>query len=511
MRLLVISFLSTTLLLHGCIKVGPDYSPPPAPVTDNWLETDGTKLVNEQDSFEEWWTVFNDPVLNALVDDANKQNLGLQVAGLRVLEARAQLGIATGAIYPQVQQVNAGVSKVSASRNAANTAAGDLTYKSATSSLDAAWELDFWGKFRRGVEAADASYLAAIADYENVSVTLVAEVARAYILIRTLEERIALAVESAAIQKRSLEIAENRFEGGLVTELDLQQARSLLANTQASIPRFKVEYQRALHALSVLMGMPPSDLSARLGSSEVAVGVPVVPLKVAVGVPAELLRRRPDVRRAELLAAAQSALIGVSKADLFPHFTLVGSIGLNASNSPLTREGGSDLSDLFDSDSLTYFAGPSISWDLFNYGRIKNQVRVQDARFQQALINYQNTVLRASQETEDAMVGFLRDQEQVGFLDTAVTASLRSVEIAMLQYSEGLTDYQRVLDSQRALTGDQDRLADVRGSVALNLVAMYKALGGGWKTAGDKEFVPDSVRHEMSERTNWGQLLETKK
>jgi NodT family efflux transporter outer membrane factor (OMF) lipoprotein len=496
------------MFMSGCIKMGPDFTEIEAPISENWLQAEHAKLDSEQESLEDWWTVFNDPVLDAFVEDANKQNLGLQVAGLRVLEARAQLGIATGTLYPQVQQVNAGVSTVGASKHAANTAAGDLNYKSANTSLDAGWELDFWGKFRRGVEAADAGYLAAIADYENISVTLAAEVARAYILIRTLEERIALAEESAAIQKRSLEIAENRFEGGLVTELDVQQARSLLANTQASIPRFKVEYQRVMHALSVLLGKTPSDLSARLDSDNVGFGVPVVPQKVAVGVPAELLRRRPDVRRAELQAAAQSALIGVAKADLLPHFSLVGSIGLNASNSPLTREGGSDLGDLFDSDSLTYFAGPSLSWDIFNYGRIRNQVRVQDARFQQTVVNYQNTVLRAAQETEDAIIGFLHDQVQVMFLDIAVAASKRSVELAMLQYREGLADYQRVLESQRGLTGDQDRLADVRGSVALNLVAMYKALGGGWKSAGQDGFIPEEMRKRMSDRTNWGQLLE---
>jgi NodT family efflux transporter outer membrane factor (OMF) lipoprotein len=508
MRLLIISLLSTALLLPGCIKVGPDYIPPPTPVADNWLETDSAKLVNEQDSFEEWWTVFNDPVLNGLVEGAYAQNLSLQVAGLRVIEARAQLGIATGRFYPQIQQLNAGAATVGGSRHAANSIGGDLNFKDVTSSLDAAWELDFWGKFRRGIEAADAGYLASIADYENVMVTLTAEVARVYIVIRTLEDRINLAKESVSTQKRSLEIVESRFEGGLVTELDVQQARSLLANTQASIPRFEAEYQRAQHALSVLLGDPPADLSTKLAEQNEIVGAPRVPAKVAVGIPAELLRRRPDVRRAELQAAAQSALIGVAKADLLPHFTLIGSIGLKASKSPLTREGGSDLNDLFDSDSMTYFAGPSLSWDLFNYGRIKNQVRVQDARFQQTVVNYQNTVLRAAQETEDAMVGFLRDQEQVGFLNAAVAASRRSVELATLQYREGLTDYQRVLDSQRGLTSDRDRLADVRGSIALNLVAMYKALGGGWQVRQPGDFIPASMQKEMTERTNWGGLLD---
>ncbi len=508
MHKVAVLLVGAVLLASGCVKVGPDFTPPSAPVAGEWLEKDEAQLTSATDHHEEWWSVFDDPVLNGLVEEASLQNLGLQGAGLRILEARAQLGIATGNLYPQVQQVNVGAATVGGSSHAANSIGGDLSFKDLTASLDAAWELDFWGKFRRGVESADARYLATIADYDDIMVTLTAEVARTYILIRTLEERIRLAEESVAIQKRSLEIAENRFEGGLVTELDVQQARSLLANTEALIPRFKVELQRAQHALSVLLGTPPSDLAAKLKVPGEGAGIPEVPAKVAVGIPADLLRRRPDIRRAELQAAAQSALIGVAKADLLPHFTLIGSIGLQASDSPLTREGGSSFGDLFDTDSVTYFAGPSLSWDLLNYGRIRNEVRVQDARFQQTIVNYQNTVLRAAQEVEDAMTGFLRGQEEAAFLSEAVAASRRSVEIALLQYSEGLTDYQRVLETQRGLTADQDNLSATQGSVALDLVGMYKALGGGWQMRDGQELVPAATRAEMADRTGWGGLLD---
>jgi NodT family efflux transporter outer membrane factor (OMF) lipoprotein len=511
MRFVVILLLGVTLLTSGCIKVGPDFTAPPAPVADSWKEPDNQQLTAKTDHHEEWWTVFNDPVLNKLVEEASQQNLSLQIAGLRILEARAQLGIATGNLYPQQQQLFGSAAAVGGSRNAANSAGGDLHFKDLSTSMDAAWELDFWGKFRRGVEAADAQFLAATADYEDVMVTLTAEVARAYILVRTNEERIRLAEESVAIQERSLEIAENRFEGGLVTELDVQQARTLLANTNATIPRFQIEYHRAQNALSVLLGQPPGDLSATLNASGSISGIPMAPAEVAVGVPADLLRRRPDVRRAELQAASQSALIGVAKADLFPHFTLIGSIGLQASESSLTRNGSSSFSDLFDSDSMTYFAGPSLTWDLFNYGRIKNQVRVQDARLQQLVTNYQNTVLRAAQETEDAMIGFLKKQQEALYLTDAVTASKRSVDISLLQYGEGLTDYQRVLDAQRGLSIDQDALASIQGSVVLNLVSMYKALGGGWQLTADREFVKPEIQHEMAERTDWGGLLEESK
>jgi len=506
MRSVVILMLGTTLIVSGCMKVGPDFITPPAPVAESWMGPDAKQLTARSDPHEEWWTVYNDPILNQLIEETYQQNLTLQIAGLRILEARAQLGIATGNLYPQQQQFGASAAALGASRNAANTISGDLDYKDLNTGFTAGWELDFWGKFRRGIEAADAQYLAAIASYEDVMTTLFAEVARSYLLIRILEERISIAKESATIQKRSLEIAENRFEGGLVTELDVQQARSLLANTMAAIPRFQADYRKTQNALSVLLGTPPRDLTDRLQKG--TIGIPKPPAEVAVGVPADLLRRRPDVRRAELQAAAQSALVGVAKADLYPHFTLIGSIGLQASDSPLTREGGSSLSDLFSSNSFTYFAGPSLTWDLFNYGRIKNQVRVQDARLQQLVVDYQRTVLNAAREAEDAMAEFIEGQVQAEHLADAVTASKRSVDISALQYGEGLTGYQRVLDAQRGLRVDQDALALVRGSVAISLVNMYKALGGGWLSRSGQEIVKPETQQEMAERTDWGGLLE---
>ena len=510
MRFFTLLLTGVMVLTSGCMKVGPDFTPPVAPVADSWLGAQYPELPAKSDQHEEWWTVFNDPILNSLVEEASRENLGLQVAGLRILEARAQLGIATGTLYPQQQNADASAAAVGASSHAANTAAGDLDYNTLGIGFNAAWELDFWGKFRRGVEAADAQFLATIADYDDVMVSLRAEVARSYILIRTQEERISLAEESASIQKRSLEIAENRFEGGLVTELDVQQARSLLANTLATIPGFQAEYRRFQNALSVLLGIPPQDISERI-HPENAVGIPQPPAEVAVGVPADLLRRRPDVRRAELQAAAQTGLIGVAKADLLPHFTLIGSIGLQASDSPLTAAGGSSFSDLFSSDSFTYFAGPSLTWDLFNYGRIKNQVRIQDARLQQLVIIYQNTVLNSAREVEDAMAGFIGDQVRARYLSDAVTASKRSVEMSSLQYGEGLADYQRVLDAQRGLTRDQDALAIVQGSVGINLVNMYKALGGGWQVRPYENFIKPETQQEMAERTDWGDLINTER
>jgi outer membrane protein TolC len=226
-----------------------------------------------------------------------------------------------------------------------------------------------------------------------------------------------------------------------------------------------------------------------------------------VGIPAELLRRRPDIRLAEYQAAAQSAQIGVAKADLYPSFSLVGSVGLRSSDKGGVPSNNATFSDLFASDSITYFVGPAIQWPLFNYGRLKNNVRAQDARFQQLVVNYQNTVLRAFQDVEDATVGFLRTQEQTGFLSESVEEYKRSVELALIQYSEGLTTYQRVIDSQRNLAAQEDALASATGSVGTNLIALYKALGGGWELRLGKDFIPEQIQEEMRQRTDWGNLL----
>jgi NodT family efflux transporter outer membrane factor (OMF) lipoprotein len=449
--------------------------------------------------------------LDTLIEKAYQQNLTLRIAGIRILEARAELGISFGNQFPQFQQLRGGYTYASASENSANTSFGDLSYGDVDVGFDAAWELDFWGKFRRSVQSGTAALDASIASYDDILVTLTAEVARTYVRICTFERRLAIARENVKTQERSLKIARARFDGGDVTELDVAQATSLLKNTQALIPRLKAALRQSKNALCILLGTTPNDLQEVIGQ---IASIPTAPSEVAVGVPAELLRRRPDVRLAESRVAAQSPLIGVAKADLFPHFTLFGSIGLRSSNGKFTKDGGaggSDLSDIFDSDSIEFFGGPTFSWDIFNYGRIKNRVRVQDARLQQLVVNYRDTVLRAAQETEDALVGFLRSQEEENFLSDSVVAAKRSVQISMLQYREGMIDYQRVLDTQRAQADQEDVHADTKGSVALNLIAIYKALGGGWEIREGKDFIPEKTREEMEKRTNWGNLLETEK
>ncbi len=494
--------LVVSLLLSACKTVGPDFEKPEVPVADNWLESENQHVDTSSSNYKDWWGVFNDPVLSKLIDAAYEQNLGLQIAGLRIMEARAQLGIATGLKYPQAQSVGGGYAYSRSSVNAPPLSnlpddvlqGVDRTNGAWSASFDATWEADVWGKFSRGVEAADANLAANILNYDAVLVTLTGDVAALYTSIRTLQERVDFAYSNVKLQKQALDLANSRFKLGATSELDVQQAKGLLYNTESLIPVYKLNLERASNTLSFLLGMPPSNLDAMLGTSRT---IPVAPASVAIGVPADLLRRRPDVRAAEMAAAAQSAGIGISKADLYPSFAIAGSLGL----------AGGTFSDLFDGGATTGFITPFFKWDIFNYGRIKNNVRVQDARFEQAVTAYQNTALAAAKEVQDGLQGFLRTQEQVGYLDKAVIASARATELALAQYKQGAADYTRVLNTQTSLLQQQDTLTAARGQVISNLVATYKALGGGWQLRQDNNYISPDIIKTMEIRTDWGELL----
>jgi NodT family efflux transporter outer membrane factor (OMF) lipoprotein len=488
------------LVVSACTTLGPDFETSDADLLETWDEQ--AQSLSAGQAPENWWASFNDPVLDQLVKMAYEQNLPLQISGLRILEARAQLGVAIGQQYPQNQQVNGALTRIGVSDNTANfdSSFADDKYTQGDIGFDAAWELDFWGRFRRGVESASADLGASIADYDNALVALTAEVARTYVTLRTLEERLAIALDNTTTQRRSYQIARVRFENGAVSELDPSQALSLLKSTESTVPLLESQIRQVKHALSILLGMPPSDLSDIL-QGEGKIPQPVA--EIDVGVPADLLRRRPDIRFAELQAATQSALIGVAKTDLYPRFALVGSIGLLNADT-----GSNDNSDLFDSDSIGYNFGPQASWNIFNYGRLKNQVRVQDARLEALLVNYQNAVLQAAQEVEDGISGYLGVREQEAFLADSVKAAQRSVDLALVQYREGAVDYQRVLDTQQTLLSVQDGYTNTRGDAINFLIATYKALGGGWEIRAGNTFVTQSRQDKMKERTDWGRLLD---
>jgi NodT family efflux transporter outer membrane factor (OMF) lipoprotein len=489
-------------LLFGCIKVGPNFVRPKVEVAPNWMEAGDKRVKSEPADYRNWWHAFDDQVLDRLIDRAYRENLSLRIAGVRVLEARAQLATVTGEIFPQTQQAFGFLQYNRTSERAplANLEPRSLLeFRQSEVGLLASWELDFWGKFRRAIESADASLLATVANYDNVLVSLTAEVASNYIQIRTLEKRLRIARENVETQKESLKIAEVRFQHGIARELDVEQAKTLLNDTVASIPSLKTQLQQAKNALSVLLGMPPGDLADLM---EGAAEIPASPPQVVVGIPANLLRRRPDIRSAEQQAAAQCTQIGIAKSDLYPAFSLNGTFGFLSSDA-----GKFSLSDIFQWKSRTMQAGPTVQWNILNYGRITNNVRVQDARFQELLIAYQNTVLEAQQEVGDNLTAFLRAQERAESLAQSAASAKKSLDVAILLYRAGLADFTTVLIAQQALLNEQDKLAITLGNISSSLVGVYRALGGGWEIREGRALLPRDVEEEMAKRTNWGKLL----
>lgn len=495
----VLCVLLLPFVLSSCASVGPDFAGLEAPQQKEWQEDAKLRQVTDGGDNSLWWKHFNDPVLNQLIETAHKQNLSLQVAGLRVLEARARLGIATWNQFPQDVGVNGSYTNQQYSNINSDIplAPSNNSDQISQLGLSATWEMDFWGRFRRGVEAEEASLYASYASYDDFLVILNSEIANTYVNICTYEERLRIAQKNVGLQQRSLDITQVRFRNATTTELDVRRAETLLMQTKSLIPVFELGITKYKNALAVLLGSTPDQIGTLLGDAQLL--LPAAPQHIATGVPADLLRRRPDIRRAELIAASQSARIGVAKSDLFPSFYLSGAIGTIDQN--IYSEGGS-------SDYTLAFIKPGFSWKILNFGRIQNSVRAQDARFQQSIVDYENTVLNAYREVENSLAGVTRRNEQVGFLDKSVKASSRSVDLALIQYRDGTIDYTPVIDTQARLAVDEDNLVNSRGEVLLNVVATYKALGGGWEGRMAGDVVSDETKAVMIERTYWGDVLE---
>jgi NodT family efflux transporter outer membrane factor (OMF) lipoprotein len=452
---------------HG-MKVGPAYLRPPAPVEQEWIDGDAAQFRSLSDVETLWWEQFNDPVLNGLVLQAYDANLALRDAGFRVLAARAAYNIKVGGFFPQSQSAVAAYERVQLSNNVG--AFENLSVPSFSifsTGFNLSWELDLWGKIRRGIESAEAQYQASVEEYDGVLVTLVADVAERYTDYRVARKQVVDLILLAAIQRESLRIATDRFEGGVTSELDVQQAKLNLAETEATIPQYEERARIAGNALCVLLGMPPEELSRRLGEG----GIPVPPQTLSVGIPADLLRRRPDVRQAERILAAQSAQIGVAEAELYPALSINGYLGVYAN----------ELGQLFESDSLFGIVAPVVDWKLLNYGRLLNNIRKQDATFQSLIARYQQTVLRAGRETEDGMITFLKARETAGKQDEALRAAVRSSELVREQYTEGTADFNRVFVLQKNQVAEQIKLNDDVGNVTRGMIQIYRALGGGWQ------------------------------
>src|SRR5215472_425910 len=494
------TLVGAALTLTGC-AVGPHYVRPTLKVNDHWSTTASPQISTQLAADSAWWKAFNDPALERLIQLAYSQNLSLQVAGLRIMEARAELGIATGDRYPQLQQASASVSRVGLSQNTVNKPP-DFTrdFWDEQIGFDVSWEADFWRKYSKAVKAQHAAYMSSVADYQNALVSLSAEVARTYVVVRTFQELIEQSRQNLRVQEESLRIANVRFRNGATSQLDVSQAQAQVGSTRASIPQLEISLAQSENALTTLLGQPTGSLQNLLQGPQ---AIPPAPTQVAVGIPAEVLRRRPDIRSAELVAMAQSERIGIAKADLYPHFVLSGAFGLHG-----TTPGAASFNFL-DPASLFFAVGPRVYWQFFDYGRTKNRVRVEDARFQQAITTYQDSVLKAAEEVEDGIVGFLKVLEATSAQQDAVTAARKSVEIATVQYREGAVDFQRVLDADRSLLQQENELVHLRSSAATNVISLYKALGGGWEMSVGQPFVNNATRIDMERRTNWGNLFST--
>jgi NodT family efflux transporter outer membrane factor (OMF) lipoprotein len=493
----LISVVVAALLLTACVTLGPDHEEPEVAWLNDWQPDLYGQLGNtEQQSYSDlsfWWQTFNDPVLNGLIEVARRESPSLRIAGLRIMESRAVLGIAGSNLYPQVQQLNGSAAYIeSKSRNGGPGTDSDQSFGSYDTSFNLGWELDFWGRFRRGIESADAAFFASIASQQDAQVLLSAQVAELYFAYWTTLLRTSIARENAAIQKRSFEITEKIFRSGQGSELDLQQAKTQYLATLATIPTLETDQIRLRNALGALLGRAPGNLP-ELAVVDGPLPDPG-PLKIDA-IPAQLLLRRPDVRTAAWQIAAQSAQIGIAKADYYPSISLIGSIGWSTNsldNSP---------------ETTSIAAGPSISWSLFDYGRIRNNVRLQDARLQLAIEAFQAKVIQAAREIDDAAISVVKTGEQRQILDDSLHAAERSLELANKRFHEGYSDFQRVLDAQRVLAAQAETVALNRGVQLGAIVGLYKALGGGWSAMPAEQLLPEPVRDQMNSRTKWGDLL----
>lgn len=459
------------LLAAGCVSVGPDYEAPELTVPATWQEGADPALVPAEEEVACWWTLFDDPLLEQLIAMGEQSNLDLRIAVARVKEARARLGVAAGENWPAVDAAGSAIRQRSSENSLSTVSATENVYNAG---LDASWEVDLFGRISRSVEAARADYQASEEDRVDVLISLYAEIARTYFDVRTAQARLAAAEGNLISQRQVLELTRSRFRNGLATGLDVAQAERVLAASEAAVPPLRIDLTRAINSIAVLLGSPPGALFAEL--SEPA-PIPVPPAQVAVGVPADLLRQRPDIRRAERQLAAQTARIGIATADLYPRLSLSGSFAFEA------LEGG----DLFKSGSRAFAFGPTVRWLLFDGKRVRNQIKVEDARTEQALYQYEQTMLNALNEAENAMTQYLQQRDTLAALERSQQAGRRSVKLATGLYKDGLSDFQNVLDAQRALFEIENQLAAARGDTVINLVQLYKAIGGGWNPAGPQD------------------------
>jgi multidrug efflux system outer membrane protein len=465
----------SALLEAGCV-VGPKYHAPNVTVPDGWtlLPTAGQASASVatpgNTAVAQWWTTFKDSKLDALVNQAMQSNLSLQQARARILQARAARTGAGASLWPSVNASVTNTTSSAQSGSFANPAAtsGTARRNLFQAGIDAAWELDLFGGTRRSIEAADADLRAAIEDSRDVMVTLTAEVALNYITLRGVQQQIVIAQQNLEAQRKTADITRRRLSVGFVSALDVANAEAQVATTGSQIPVLEAAGQQTIYALSVLLGREPSALVAELSPIGT---IPATPPAVPVGLPSELLVRRPDIRRAEAQLHSATAQIGVATADLFPKFSLTGPAGgQRLTQGSLLRVAGGFWSVI-----------PAVTQPIFTAGKVRANIRVQTAIRQQALLTYQQTVLTALQDVESALIAYAKDQERRAALASAVASNRIAVDLSTRLYTAGELDFLNLLTAQRNLYTSEDALVQTDRTIALDLIGLYKGLGGGWQ------------------------------
>jgi NodT family efflux transporter outer membrane factor (OMF) lipoprotein len=482
-------------LFAGCVTVGPDFKQPDAKLENQWLESLPQTAQASPSNAAEWWSAFDDPVLTEFERLAYERNLSLQIAGLHIFEARAQLAISTRDLFVQQGSLSAGAARLD------NSGIGPFPPEHLWTEhfrASASWELDFWGKYRRQIESDRAKLSVSEAAYDNALVSLFGDVANAYIDLRAQERRLDVAKQNLQSVQQTHAITRTQYRTGAASMLDVEQSATLVAETEAQIPPLEKARAQDRDTLAVLLADTPDSIEALLAGAS---AIPAAPAHINVGIPRDLLRRRPDVRQAALNAAAQSALIGVQKAKLYPSLSLTGIFGMSSgeqhSLGPLD----------WGSKTFTLFSA-GVTLPIFDRAQLQNAVRMQDAAFQEAIFDYQNTVFEAQREVEDAIASLRTSRTALEATERAADSSQRALKLATVQYKAGSTGFDSVLSASRSMLHDRDALAQNQGLVSLAAVSLYRSLGGGWQVAAGRPVVSEPVVSQMKERTNWGTLID---
>ncbi|MFC4993790.1 efflux transporter outer membrane subunit [Rubritalea tangerina] len=465
---LPLSALILGSLLTSCntMIVGKNYQSPEIITPDTWHQSLAKDMRSSSSSLHSWWKKFNDPTLTKLVNMSAKANPDVKIALERVVEAQEGRRISRSGLAPTVDLAGNVLGSSQSENTDPPNLLGGQSYENWSTGASASWELDFFGGVRRAIESSDATAEALEEAYRDTLVTLFSEVAFSYIEVRTFEERIRQAQNNIKNQAESVELTQERFEAGLVPELDVSQAQTNLANSRALVPQLRAQRAVSLNRLATLLGKYAGEGEALVNNSK---GIPMPSSNTGIGLPTNLLRSRPDIRRAERELAAQTARIGVAEADLYPRFFLAGDFAFQSGNT----------NNLFNSSSGAYSFGPSFRWNIFSAGRIRSQIKVEESRTRQALYFYEQTVLRGVEDVENSLASAFYERDRMSALNDAVQSAQRTVDLVKTNYKQGLVDFQNVLDAERTIFNSQDAAATSKGVVAAAYVSLYKSLGGG--------------------------------